>query len=80
LVLVVCASREAGQSFPPLWRCRFVHLWADETAAAVLLRRAAAKDSPGVVWLEDNNLPVVVLGAVCDFLPHISSLAWLQPR
>jgi hypothetical protein len=33
---------------------------ADKAAAvAVLLRSSAAKDSPGVVWLEENILPDV---------------------
>jgi hypothetical protein len=30
----------------------------------VLLRSAAVKDSPGTVWLEENTLPGVVLGAL----------------
>jgi hypothetical protein len=33
-----------------------------------------------VMWLETNTLPVVVLGALCDFLFSFSSLAWLQPQ
>jgi hypothetical protein len=36
---------------------------------------ATAKDTPGVVRLEENTLPVVVLGVLCDF---ISSSACLQ--
>jgi hypothetical protein len=46
----------------------------------VLLRSIAAKDILGVVWLEENTLPVVVFGAVCNFLFRISSLAYLQPQ
>jgi hypothetical protein len=46
----------------------------------VLLRSTAAKDSPGVVWLEEKTLPVVVLGVLCVFLFRVSSLACLQPR
>jgi hypothetical protein len=45
----------------------------------VLLHSTAMKDSPGVVWLEENTLPIVVLGALWDFLFCISSLACLQP-
>jgi hypothetical protein len=33
----------------------------------MLLQRAAANDSPGVVWFEENTLPSAVVGAVCDF-------------
>jgi hypothetical protein len=46
----------------------------------VLLRSTAAKDSSGMVWLEENTLPVVVLGALCNFLFGISFLACVQPR
>jgi hypothetical protein len=46
----------------------------------LLLRSAAAKDSPGVVWLEENALPDVVLGALLNFLFRILSLAYLRPR
>jgi hypothetical protein len=41
------------------------------------LRSAAAKDSREVVWLEGSTFPDVVLGAFCDFLFRIFSLAWL---
>jgi hypothetical protein len=44
-----------------------------------LPRNAAAKDTPGVVRLEKNTLPVV-LGALCDFFFYIYSFACLQPR
>jgi hypothetical protein len=44
----------------------------------VLLRSAAVKASPGVVWLEENTLLDVVLGALCDFIFRVPSLAWLQ--
>jgi hypothetical protein len=46
----------------------------------VSLDSTAAKDNPGVVWLEENTLPIVVLGTFCNFLFQISSLAWLQPQ
>jgi hypothetical protein len=45
----------------------------------LLLRITAAKVCPGVVWLEESTLPLV-LGALWDFLFRISSLACLQPR
>jgi hypothetical protein len=32
------------------------------------------------VWLEENTLPIVVLGVLCDVLFRISSLACLQPE
>jgi hypothetical protein len=38
------------------------------------------KDTPGVVWLEENDLPVAVLGTLCDVLLDISSFASPQPR
>jgi hypothetical protein len=47
---------------------------------SVLLCTTTAKDSPGVLWLEENTLPDVVLGVLCNFLFHILSLAWLQPQ
>jgi hypothetical protein len=47
---------------------------------SVLLRIAAAKDSPGVLRLEENTLPVVVLDALCDLFFRVSSLTWLQRR
>jgi hypothetical protein len=53
---------------------------AEATTVTVLLGSAAAKDSPGVVRLEGNDLPVVVLCALCDFLFLISALECLQPR
>jgi hypothetical protein len=47
----------------------------DEAAAtlAVLLRSAAAMDSPGVVWLGENTLPDDVLGALCDILFRLAT-------
>jgi hypothetical protein len=47
---------------------------------AVLPRSAAAKETPGVVRLEENILPVIVLGVLCDFDFCSSSFACLQPR
>jgi hypothetical protein len=43
-------------------------------------RSAAAKETAGVVRLEENTLPVVVLGVLWAFLLCSSSLACLQPR
>jgi hypothetical protein len=40
---------------------------------------AAANNSPEVVWLKENTLPNIDLGAICDLIFHISSLMWLQP-
>jgi hypothetical protein len=51
----------------------------EDSWGCVLLRSTAMKDSPGVVWLEENTVPVVVLGALCNFLFHISSSVCLQP-
>jgi hypothetical protein len=45
-----------------------------------LFRSAAAKETRGVMMLEENTLPVVVLGVLCVILLCISSLAYLQPR
>jgi hypothetical protein len=46
----------------------------------LLLSSAAAKDRPRVVWLDENTLPAVDLGVLCDFLFRMSSLASLQLR
>jgi hypothetical protein len=43
-------------------------------------RSAAAKEMPGVVWLEENTLPVAALGVHWDFFFCSSSFASLQPR
>jgi uncharacterized protein involved in response to NO len=54
---------------------------ADEAAAvAALLCSAVAKVSSRVIWLEENTLPDVVLGALCYFLFCISYLTWLQSQ
>jgi hypothetical protein len=45
----------------------------------VLPRGAAAKDKPGLVRLEENTLPVLVLGVLCDFFFCISSFACYSP-
>jgi hypothetical protein len=45
-----------------------------------LLLSATVKDSPRVIWLEENILHSVVLGALCDFLFRILSLLRLQPQ
>jgi hypothetical protein len=70
LVLVGCASREAGLSFLSRWRGRPVQPRVDEDAA-VLLRSAPAKDSPGMVWLGEKTLPLVVLGTLRLSLSHL---------
>jgi hypothetical protein len=36
------------------------------------------KETPGVVRLEKNTLPVVVLGVLCDFFFCSSSFAFLR--
>jgi hypothetical protein len=43
-------------------------------------RSATTKETPGVIVLEKNTLPVVVLGVFCDFLFYSSSLSCLHPR
>jgi hypothetical protein len=67
LVRVGCASREGVQAYATEggWGC---------CCCCVLLHSIAAKASPGMVWLEENTLPLVV------FLFRVSSLACLQPR
>jgi hypothetical protein len=45
-----------------------------------LLYSTVMKDSPGLAWLEQNTVPVLVLGTFCKFLFHISTLACLQPQ
>jgi hypothetical protein len=58
-----------------------VQLGAAEAAAAAVALCCyvtPAQDLPGVVWLEENILPAVVLGALCDFPFRTSSLACLQ--
>jgi hypothetical protein len=71
LILVVdYASREGGALISPTvagqtyasegrWDC---------CCCWVLLHSTTAKDSPGVAWLEENTLPVVVMGDLCNFL------------
>jgi hypothetical protein len=44
----------------------------------VLLHSSTTNDSPRVVWLEENILLVVIWGSLCNFVYHISSLAFLQ--
>jgi hypothetical protein len=43
----------------------------------LLLCSATAKDRSEVLWLEENTLPAVVVGALCNSLFRISSLAWV---
>jgi hypothetical protein len=51
--------------------CATVGSWGC-CCCCVLLRSAAAKEIPVVVWLEENTLPVVVLGAICGFSSFVS--------
>jgi hypothetical protein len=60
LLLVVPQGRGCR---PGCWGC-----------CCVLLRSSAAEDTPGDMWLEENALPIVVLGAFCDFC--FTSLPW----
>jgi hypothetical protein len=65
LVLVIrCASRAGGTHFSHCGGARLCN-WGQ---LRLLLRSTTAKDSPRVVWLEENTLPIVVLSALCDFL------------
>jgi hypothetical protein len=70
---VVLNFTSAGGSAIGSWR-------ACGCCCAVLLRSAAAMETPGVVSLEEKTLPVVVLGVLCDLFFCRSSFACLQPR
>jgi hypothetical protein len=81
LVLVGFASREGALTSPTV---------AGQACATeggcccccccLLFCSNAVKDCPVVVCLEEKILPAVVLGALCDFLFCISSLACLHSR
>jgi hypothetical protein len=80
-LVVGCASREVGNSVLPLWRARSVQPGTEEANAAVCCCVAPPRRIVlGWCGLEENTLTVVSVGALCDFLFRISSLAWLQSR
>jgi hypothetical protein len=70
--LLLVVLKRGGHSFLPLWPGRPVQLrWL---RLLLLLRSNATKDCPAVVWLEENTLPFVDLGALCYCVFRISSL------